>query len=387
MSAATLAPPAAPPDAAFVAPPTAAQLALQIPVPETLPPRYDGEPIQHLSASSVNLLQACPEAWRRRYLVGEKTAPSSSMFMGSRFDDTYSTFYEHQLKHAGEILELEQLRDAFNDNWKAKLAEEHDKLGVRWEPGFDEQVSFAMALQAVDLAYEDLVPRIGRPLSVQRKVQFKIAPQLHWTILGYFDLETERDQVLFFDRAGEVLKVDGQVVIQDHGEPEPIFDMPVEGPWFKSKRMKNPRRPDPFPMPASRLADRASPRTVRGVTDLKMKNAPFTAYKAKKDIQVSLYLAAKWLMGEPVVDFRFAQIAKPGERRQEMTTSIVRATRTEDELRATLVRFAQYAARIESYYRFYGPDRPWPFADPESWKCDDRFCEAKRTRSCPMAGF
>lgn len=386
MSAVALAAPAAAIDASFVAPPTAAELAMQIPVPSTLPPRYDGEPIRHLSASSVNLLQACPESWRRRYLIGEKTAPSGSMFMGSRFDDTYSTFYEHQL-NTNDILELDQLLDVFNDNWKAKLAEETDQLGVEWEPGLDENAGFTMTAQAVGLAYQQLVPRIGRPLSVQRKLEFKIDPQLDWTIVGYLDLETERDQILFFDRAGEVLKVDDQVVVQEHGEPEPIFDLPVEGPWFKSKRMKNPRPPEPFPAPASRLADRCTRRTVRGITDLKMKNSPFTAYRAKKDLQVSVYLAAKWLAGEPAFDFRFAQIAKPGERRQEMSTSIVRATRTEDELRATLVRFAQYAARIDAYYRFYGPDRPWPFADPYSWKCDDRFCEAKRTRSCPMAGL
>ena len=65
------------------APGTAAELAARIPVPRRLPDRYDGEPLRHLSPSSYSLWVSCPEAWRRRYIKGEKPPPSGSMFLGS----------------------------------------------------------------------------------------------------------------------------------------------------------------------------------------------------------------------------------------------------------------------------------------------------------------
>ncbi len=40
---------------------TAAQLAARIQIPRRLPPRYDGQPLQHLSHSSYNRFALCPE--------------------------------------------------------------------------------------------------------------------------------------------------------------------------------------------------------------------------------------------------------------------------------------------------------------------------------------
>src|SRR2546423_9297463 len=59
-------------------PASAAELAARIPVRTGLPERYDGEPLRHLSPSSYALWVSCPEAWRRRYIKGEKPPPSGS---------------------------------------------------------------------------------------------------------------------------------------------------------------------------------------------------------------------------------------------------------------------------------------------------------------------
>ncbi|MGN6171308.1 MAG: hypothetical protein ACTHQQ_24545, partial [Solirubrobacteraceae bacterium] len=66
----------------------ATELAARIDVPARLPERFDGEPLRHLSPSSYSLWVACPEAWRRRYIKGEKPVPTGSMFLGGRVDDT-----------------------------------------------------------------------------------------------------------------------------------------------------------------------------------------------------------------------------------------------------------------------------------------------------------
>src|SRR5690242_8967046 len=75
----------------------AAALAARIPVPVQLPVRYDGEPIRHLSHSSYNLWVTCREAYRRKYIRGEREAPSGAMFLGSRVDDAVSLYYTRRL--------------------------------------------------------------------------------------------------------------------------------------------------------------------------------------------------------------------------------------------------------------------------------------------------
>jgi len=38
--------------------------------------------ISHLSASSLRLLRVCPEAWRRRYILGERERPGEALVLG-----------------------------------------------------------------------------------------------------------------------------------------------------------------------------------------------------------------------------------------------------------------------------------------------------------------
>jgi len=115
---------------------------------------------------------------------------------------------------------------------------------------------------------------------------------------------------------------------------------------------------------------------VPGVIDYKVKPTPLTENKADSDFQPSVYLAGRWLEGDPAAEFCFAQIAKPGPRRREMSASIVTTRRTTQQLRGALARIAQLASQVVACYERFGPDRPWGFADPTGWKCSERYCEA-----------
>ena len=77
----------------------------------------------------------------------------------------------------------------------------------------------------------------------------------------------------------------------------------------------------------------------------------------------------------------FAQIAKPGKRRKRMSTALVTTSRTVGQMRGVLARVALAASQIAAAYERYGPDQPWGFADPTSWKCSHRYCHA--WASCP----
>src|SRR5947199_845777 len=168
---------------------TAAELAARIPVPQTLPERYDGELLRHLSPSSYSLWVSCPEAWRRRYIKGEKPPPSGSMFLGSRVDDALSAYHRRILEH-GDKLALNQVLDVYREQWRAELEAEQDTQGIDWEEDLTEQAAFKLGRDAVELAMAELVPRLGDPVDVQRRMEFTIAPDLEWTVLCYLDPDT-----------------------------------------------------------------------------------------------------------------------------------------------------------------------------------------------------
>ena len=299
--------------------PSAAQLAARIQIPRRLPPRYDGQPLQHLSHSSYNRFVLCPEDWRRRYMLGEKTAPSGSMFLGRQVDDAITLYYRHILEH-GERLSVDQLKDAFWDGWKAAAEAEREHLGIAWETDLREDTAFKLGLDAVELTFTELIPHLGEPVAVQRKVEYALAPGLEWSVLCYLDLETRR-------------------------------------------------------------ADADAGALLPAVVDYKVKTTPLSQYKADRDFQPAVYLAGRWLEGDPADEFCFAQIAKPGPRRKEIAASIVTTRRSTAQLRGALVRIAQVARQIVACYERFGPDAPWGFADPGGWKCSERYCDAWAT--CP----
>jgi hypothetical protein len=110
--------------------PSAAQLAARIQIPRRLPPRCDGQPLAHLSHSSYSRFVLCPEDWRRRYVLGERTAPSGPMFLGRQVDEAISLYHRHLLDH-GERLSVDHLKDAFWDGWKAAAQAEREATGDR----------------------------------------------------------------------------------------------------------------------------------------------------------------------------------------------------------------------------------------------------------------
>ena len=262
---------------------SAADLAARIHVPRRLPIRYDGQPMRHLSNSSYTRFLLCPEDWRRRYLKGERPAPTGAMFLGSRVDDALTLYYRRELEQ-GESLSLDQVSDAYRDRWHAELAAANAERGVDWDEGLDEARAFELGLDALALTFSELVPQLGRAVAVQRKLEFALAPDLEWTIQCYLDLETERPD--------------------EHGESAPA------------------------------------------VIDYKVKSTPITQAKADCDPQAGLYLAGRWLEGQPAREFCFAQIAKPGARRKQMAAALVTTTRTVGQQRASLARIAQAASQI-----------------------------------------
>ncbi len=111
------------------------------------------------------------------------------------------------------------------------------------------------------------------------------------------------------------------------------------------------------------------------VVDYKVKGTPIGQQKADRDPQASLYLASRWLEGRPAEEFAFAQIARPGRQRRQMSATLTHhPANGRAAARNPRTDRARRVSEIDAYYRHFGPDRPWGFADPTGWKCSERFC-------------
>jgi hypothetical protein len=236
------------------------------------------------------------------------------MFLGRLVDDAVTLYYRHFLDH-GERLSVDQVKDAFWDGWAAAVEAEREQLGIAWQTDLREDRAFKLGLDAVELTFLELIPHLGEPIAVQRKVEYALAPGLEWSVLCYLDLET--------------------------------------------------RRPD-------------TGGVLPAVVDYKVKTTPLSQYKADRDFQPAVYLAGRWREGDPAAQFCFAQIAKPGPRRKEIGASLVTTGRSTGQLRGALVRIGQVARQIVANYERFGPEEPWGFADPGGWKCSERYCEVWR---------
>ena len=171
---------------------------------------------------------------------------------------------------------------------------------------------------ALTEALEQLVPQLGEPVAMQRRVEFPLAPGVQWTILGYLDLETRQPQI-------------------DGSDAEVVVDYKVKG--------------------ANALSQ----------------------IKADRDPQASLYLAVRWHEGRPATRFTFAQVLRQNAKRKTTSTAQTHTERTAGQHRATLARFALAASQIVAAYEAFGPERPWGFAEPSHWRCSAKYCAAYRS--------
>jgi hypothetical protein len=400
--------------------PSAPSALSRLGIPARLPDNHRGEPLRHLSYSAVSRFRGCPEDYRRSYMLGEWGPKSGEMFLGSRVDDALSGYFRQRID--GSTLGLDAVKDLYNERWKTQLAEEAQRNGpVRFSTARNCERAHAIGLEAIELAMRDLVPHVGRPTAVQRSFEFKLHPQLEWSIIGTIDIETIREQTVY-------LLADGSEhpAIREHGHPEPLIALPYSDapaewrqPVKRGKETLEPREailrfereaaeheerlscwlsggedgPEPkapkalpeVNVPVSELTAQAVRRELAGLGDFKVTTKPFYESSASYALQPGIYLGARWVAGDPAFDFRFLQIALPSAGgRVNMGHLIVPTRRSEAQLRTTFMRIAQTANMIWAAYRYPGPNERWG-ASTEDWRCRKCNHGPWGTKQCPLA--
>src|SRR6185295_15688800 len=97
------------------------------------------------------------------------------------------------------------------------------------------------------------------------------------------------------------------------------------------------------------------------VIDVKVKKRHVAHADADRDPQPSLYLLERALRGQPAPRFLYHSV-NPAAKRAK--TKIVAAHRTRAQLQAFAARILATARAIDGLNRAFGPEGPWPLADP-----------------------
>lgn len=133
--------------------------------------------IDHLSYSSISLYLDCPEAWRRRYIAKEPSAPTPALAFGSAFHGAV----EAQLTTGQKAV----------DAWPAAWAAALERDAVDWgfdtpETHFNEGIRL-LSNGGVAQAIDGLAARADEtgPM-VERKVSLSV-PGVPVPIIGYID--------------------------------------------------------------------------------------------------------------------------------------------------------------------------------------------------------
>ena len=109
------------------------------------------------------------------------------------------------------------------------------------------------------------------------------------------------------------------------------------------------------------------------VIDVKVKKRHVAQADADSDPQPSLYLLERALAGRPAASFLYHSV-NPNAKKAK--TKVVATQRTRAQLQSFLARVLTTARAIDGLNRQFGPDGPWPLADPMHWACGPRYCAA-----------
>jgi hypothetical protein len=324
--------------------------------------QHDGNPITHLSKSSFETFTACPEQFRRRYILGERSPTTPRMVLGNIVDHALTWLalqrIDGQNPEQGD-LRRHYLREAIH---KALAREKH---GIAWRDGERLEDLRTLGWRALVAYQRDLAPLLGRAITAQRKLEFRLTPTATWAVQGHLDLEVITREVI-------AVSVHNGTPIRYDRSPEPVA-VAVEGHWITTTDTKKPRGRDYLKSIGARY--RLLERDIDEIVDYKVLNKAPSQVNADDDTQITTYLAGREIEGRPAERFRLAAMCKPTKTRGFVGRAVA-SYRDANQRRGVLARYANTARSINAFWREFGPDQPWQYADPKgNWRCSRSTCD------------
>jgi len=151
--------------------------------------------LNHLSFSQLNMLLRCGVQYERRYVNGEKIAPSGSMVRGRCGHKSEEVNFRQKIK-SNEDLPLETVKDIFSDEW------EKSKYQIAWakdeidggSPSKVEGEYKDVGISLVDVYHRELAPA-AIPIAVEDKFTVHFDGG-YPDLVGIIDRIDEGDQIV-----------------------------------------------------------------------------------------------------------------------------------------------------------------------------------------------
>ena len=155
------------------------------------PTDWPDELPDHLSQSSLGMLERCPEMFRRRYLLDEKEAPSSSLIWGIADGKAHGVNFTQKIE-SHEDIPVADVEQAF----AAAFDEELDMAGGAGEIDWRESTAGTVLDQGVALVstyHRQVSPRV-QPTAVEERFDLEI-PGVSVPYIGYIDVSEEGQSI------------------------------------------------------------------------------------------------------------------------------------------------------------------------------------------------
>lgn len=187
--------------------------------------QMEKSPIEHFSASSLNMLIRCPEQWRQRYVLGRKAPPEAAQLQGSADHRTIAWNF-HEKMRTGEDAPVAEVRDRFVHELDERIEEEGGSGEVVWgDSSRDTVIERGVPLT---LLYRETVAPYLLPDTVEQ--EFSIPPAdfgLPMRVFGYIDYVMRDFDRLVGETTGPPRIVERKTVGRSQKEPKP--DWVVQG--------------------------------------------------------------------------------------------------------------------------------------------------------------
>jgi hypothetical protein len=143
-----------------------------------------GQLPSHLSATQLGLFQRCPEAYRHRYVLGEKERPGAALIWGHADHKAHEENFRQKIT-TGLDVDTEIVEDAFVTAFDTEV----DRLNDEIEWGEEKPGELKDAGAALVAVYHRQVSPSVQPVSVEREFTIEL-PGVPVPVVGRMDVET-----------------------------------------------------------------------------------------------------------------------------------------------------------------------------------------------------
>lgn len=158
----------------------------------------------HISPSQIGTMLRCPEAWRRRYIEGEKIPPGFAAMVGHGVHEAAAANFQqkiasHQDMPPSQITEIAV----------AALDERVNDEGVTLNPdGGSFETEFGKAIDktaTLAMHHATVVAPAYQPTHVEEPFRIEL-PKLTHDLIGFVDMLTDQEKVVDFKTTGRKKK-------------------------------------------------------------------------------------------------------------------------------------------------------------------------------------